>query len=71
MAQTGVREDRFEPAYLRLSREGELKDRVHEAWEQLRCCDLCTRYCRALFRCAPWVLRAAVLPAFFNTLLGC
>jgi putative pyruvate formate lyase activating enzyme len=46
MAQTRVHDDRFEPAYLRLARTGELNDRVDAAWEHLRRCDLCARYCR-------------------------
>ena len=46
MAQTRVRDERFEPAYLALSRSGELRARADAAWTHLRCCDLCARYCR-------------------------
>ncbi len=46
MAQTGVHDDPFEPAYLALSRSGELKARAAAAWDRLRCCDLCARDCR-------------------------
>ncbi len=46
MAQTGVDGDRFEAAYLGLSRKGELRARMDAAWEHLRRCDLCARYCR-------------------------
>jgi putative pyruvate formate lyase activating enzyme len=46
MAQTGVPDDHFEPAYLRLTRRGALKDRLDAAWEHLRRCDLCARCCR-------------------------
>ncbi|MDH7485492.1 MAG: radical SAM protein [Anaerolineae bacterium] len=36
----------FEPAYLALHRSGELRQRVAEAYERLRECDLCARQCR-------------------------
>src|SRR5574341_63256 len=35
----------FEPAYLKLSRSGELEERVHRAFRQMARCDLCARYC--------------------------
>jgi putative pyruvate formate lyase activating enzyme len=35
-----------EPAYLRLLRSGELKERARRAVEKLASCDLCARYCR-------------------------
>jgi len=35
----------FLPAYLRL-KPGELEQRARSAWEHLRRCDLCARYCR-------------------------
>ncbi len=35
----------FEPAYLKLHRSGELKERVRIAYEHLEDCDLCARYC--------------------------
>jgi hypothetical protein len=31
MAQTGIRENRFEPSYVRLWRDGELKHRADDA----------------------------------------
>lgn len=37
--------DEFEPSYLALFRSGELKARVGSAWERLKSCDLCARYC--------------------------
>lgn len=46
MAQTGIRENRFEPSYVRLWRDGELKQRAEAGWERLRDCDLCGRRCR-------------------------
>ena len=36
----------FEPAYLALLRSGELKRRVHAAYEGLHACDFCGRECR-------------------------
>ena len=36
----------FEPGYLALWRDGVLKRRVAQAWQHLRDCDLCARYCR-------------------------
>ena len=36
----------YEPAYQALRRTGELGRRVGQAWEQLKQCDLCARYCR-------------------------
>ncbi|MET0092528.1 MAG: radical SAM protein [Sedimenticola sp.] len=36
----------IQPVYLGLWRSGELKRRVNLAWEHLRECDLCARYCR-------------------------
>ena len=36
----------FEPAYLRLHRNGELTARAHAAVSHLESCDLCSRYCR-------------------------
>jgi putative pyruvate formate lyase activating enzyme len=38
--------DRWEPAYLKLHRTGELERRAERAKEHLRACDLCARYCR-------------------------
>ena len=35
----------FQPAYLTLHQEGELGDRVAQAYERLRSCDLCPRRC--------------------------
>ena len=35
-----------EPSYRALVRSGELRARVAKAWEHLKCCDLCARYCR-------------------------
>jgi putative pyruvate formate lyase activating enzyme len=35
----------FEPAYKQLLETGELEARVRSAWERLRDCDLCARYC--------------------------
>lgn len=35
-----------EPAYVRLLRSGELKERVREAYRRLEACDLCPRACR-------------------------
>jgi putative pyruvate formate lyase activating enzyme len=46
MAQSSVLGDHFESAYLRLAHKGELKERVDQAWEHLRRCDLCARDCR-------------------------
>ena len=37
--------ERFEPAYLRLLRSGELKRRVAEAYARLESCDICAREC--------------------------
>ena len=39
-------ETTFEPAYLELSRSGELDRRALRAVERLASCDLCARYCR-------------------------
>jgi putative pyruvate formate lyase activating enzyme len=36
---------KFKPAYLSLLRSGELKERVHLAYQRLQDCDLCARYC--------------------------
>jgi putative pyruvate formate lyase activating enzyme len=36
---------RFEPGYVKLSRSGELQERVHRAFQQMERCDLCARYC--------------------------
>ena len=36
----------LEPAYRKLWRSGELRRRVGRAWEHLKDCDLCARYCR-------------------------
>ena len=41
-AETGRR---FEPAYLRLHRSGELKKRGQELWDILKSCELCPRQC--------------------------
>jgi len=38
---------KFEPAYLRLLRSGELKQRVTEAYQRLEACDICPRECGA------------------------
>ena len=48
VVSSGQRRDcgRFEPAYLRLLRSGELAERVRSARERLANCDLCARYCR-------------------------
>jgi len=35
----------FEPAYLKLLRSGELKERVKEAYRRLEACDICPREC--------------------------
>ena len=35
----------FEPAYLKLLRSGELKERVREAYKRLEACDVCPREC--------------------------
>ena len=35
----------FEPAYLKLLRSGELKERVKEAYKRLEACDICPREC--------------------------
>ncbi len=35
----------FEPAYLKLLRSGELKERVREAYKRLEACDICPREC--------------------------
>lgn len=37
--------NRFEPAYLSLLRNGHLADRVKQAYQHLEDCDLCARYC--------------------------
>jgi putative pyruvate formate lyase activating enzyme len=37
--------ERFEPAYLKLARSGELKRRVAEAYTRLEACDICAREC--------------------------
>jgi putative pyruvate formate lyase activating enzyme len=37
--------ERFEPAYLKLLRSGELKRRVAEAYARLEVCDICAREC--------------------------
>lgn len=37
--------DKFEPAYLKLHRNGELKKRANELWSMLECCQLCPRNC--------------------------
>jgi len=39
------RESEWEPAYLELHRQGELKRRVEAAYERLRACSLCPREC--------------------------
>ncbi len=36
----------MKPAYLNLAASGELAARAADAWERLRDCDLCARYCR-------------------------
>ena len=38
--------DDIAPRYLALSRSGELEARVAKAWERLKSCDLCARYCQ-------------------------
>lgn len=35
----------FEPAYLKLLRSGDLRERVSQAFRHLESCDLCARYC--------------------------
>lgn len=35
----------FEPAYLKLLRSGELKERVKEAYRRLEACHICPREC--------------------------
>jgi putative pyruvate formate lyase activating enzyme len=35
----------FEPSYLKLSRDGELRERVRQASRHMERCDLCARYC--------------------------
>jgi putative pyruvate formate lyase activating enzyme len=40
------KESAFEPAYLRLLRSGELKERVAQAYPHLSVCDVCARGCR-------------------------
>lgn len=37
----------FEPAYLKLHRLGELKERAQRLWEMMQDCRLCPRYCKA------------------------
>jgi putative pyruvate formate lyase activating enzyme len=44
--ETAPPSGRFEPAYLRLHRTGELAERAGRAVERLSCCDLCPRRCR-------------------------
>lgn len=39
--------NRFEPAYLKLLRSGELRERVKEAYKRLEACDICPRECGA------------------------
>ena len=41
-----VMPDEFEPAYLQLHRNGELKKRANELWSILECCQLCPRNCK-------------------------
>jgi putative pyruvate formate lyase activating enzyme len=41
-----VRSEGFEPAYLKLHRTGELRERVREAYRRLEECTLCPRECR-------------------------
>jgi putative pyruvate formate lyase activating enzyme len=41
-----VRTNGFEPAYLRLHRAGEMRERVREAYRRLEECGLCPRQCR-------------------------
>ncbi len=43
---TSTTSTQFEPAYLRLYESGELKGRVEQALESLRCCKICPRNCR-------------------------
>jgi putative pyruvate formate lyase activating enzyme len=38
-------DETFEPAYLRLLRSGELRERVPQAYEHLSICDVCARNC--------------------------
>lgn len=38
-------DETFEPAYLRLLRSGELRERVAQAYEHLSICDVCARNC--------------------------
>lgn len=41
------------PSYLKLLESGELRERVEEAWERMRTCDLCPRNCRVLMPNGP------------------
>lgn len=41
----GMDSTAFEPAYLKLHRSGELKERGKELWKQMRPCKLCPRTC--------------------------
>lgn len=38
--------DQYEPSYLNLWRKGDLSKRVELAWQHMKKCDLCARYCR-------------------------
>jgi putative pyruvate formate lyase activating enzyme len=40
------KESSFEPAYLKLLRNGELRERVAQAYQHLSVCDVCARGCR-------------------------
>jgi hypothetical protein len=42
----------FEPAYLKLEREGKLAEREKELWDIYKECRLCPRGCEALGRAA-------------------
>ncbi len=43
--QASYSSSRFEPCYLKLSRSGELAERIQRAFRQMERCDLCARYC--------------------------
>jgi len=45
MTRATKHHDDFVPSYVALSNSNELKARVAEAWEHLKSCDLCARYC--------------------------
>ena len=44
---TEKNENNFEPAYLKLHKTGELKERGKELWKKMKSCNLCPRMCGA------------------------